>query len=185
MALHVIGSATDGDKTVDFDWGFASRVRFSECKRVTNSVLEDRLPLAGGQTLTVNIGIDPRELFRAHPPPKDIVVVSDSSSMPDAGPSDAGAPADDGTSTAPSIPLMQLMADADQSSGSANGHISIEELSNVMLPGDPTLLLSIPGADTNLAEVLRQSSYPSIFGFADSGRCNVDVRQGGGRGGGF
>jgi hypothetical protein len=182
MALHVSGSAEKDGTTIGFDWGFSDRIRFTACKRVINGQLEPKLPLVGGQTLDVNIAVDPRGLFRAGPPRSGAAYVTDNG---DAGPQlDAATAQDAGIPAVAPIPLMQLMADADQISGNANGHLSMLEMSQVKLPGKPSDLEAIPGATTNLAEALRQSSYPSLFAYGDGGLCSIDTRQGRGRGGG-
>jgi hypothetical protein len=187
MALHVAGSADKDGTTLGFDWGFSDRIRFTECRRMIDGTLEPRLPLVGGQTIEVNIAVDPRGLFVAGPPRTDAAYLTDSGDaglQMDAGTSlDAETPLDGGTPAVARIPLMQMMADADQVSGDANGRISMAELANVKLAGQPRDLSQIPGATSNLAEALRQSSYPSLFTYGNGGLCNVNTQQGRGRGG--
>lgn len=62
------------------------------------------------------------------------------------------------------MPLMQLVADADQLSGDANGVVAVSELTAV----------SVPGASSNLAEVLREVGYPAVFLYGDGAKCKLN-----------
>jgi hypothetical protein len=189
MAMHIVGNAEKDGAVLAIDWGFSSRIRFSDCRRLVDGKLEEHLPLVGGQTTTVNILVDPRQLFRASPPSMGSTFIADTGCDSDsdcdaAQLPDASVPtSSDDPSASTSVPLMQLMASADQITGNANGHISIDELAKVQMPADVKALATIPGASLNLAEVLRQASYPSTFIYGDGGQCTTDVRQGSGRGG--
>ena len=59
--------------------------------------------------------------------------------------------------------LVQLIVDADQVNGNANGRVDIEELTNT----------PVPGFVNNLGEVLRMFSYPSMFIYDNGGQCTV------------
>lgn len=104
MALHVRGNATKDQIQIGFDWGFSTGRRFGECKRVVDGEVEDHLPLVGGDTTEITLGIDPRELFVFIDPTRS--------------------PAQPATAEL----LMQRIADADQVQGNQNGRVSIEEL---------------------------------------------------------
>lgn len=104
MALHVLGSAIKDQVQVGFDWGFSTGRRFGECVRLIDGKLEEHLPLVGGETTEITIGVDPRELF---------VFIDPTRSSPQQASGEF---------------LMQRIADADQVQGNQNGRVSIEEL---------------------------------------------------------
>lgn len=147
MALHVQGSAEKSGTTVTFDWGFPNRLNWTNCQRRIQGELETQLPLVGGETIDVNIVVDPRNLFRAAPEGATGPVSTD-----------LGA-----TRTAMPVSLVQFIADADQQSGNANGRVSVDELFTVTVPSDLSAL--------NLAELIRLKSYPSVFLYAGDGQC--------------
>jgi hypothetical protein len=139
MALHLQGSAEKSGVVASFDWGFADRLNWTNCQRRINGALEGPFQLVGGETIDINIEVDPRSLFQA--------------GVENAASTDASTP----------VSLVQLMVDADQQSGNANGRIAVDELINVAMPSELSAL--------NLAEFMRQKAYPSIFGFARDGQC--------------
>lgn len=151
MTLHVQGSLAKGTTQVTFDWGFADELNWTECKRRIDGELETRLPLVGGETIQVNIAVDPRNLFRAKLPAPDKATVGDS------------------------IALQQLIFEADQVNGNANGRVAIDELLTVQVPGATT--------GENLGEVLRKYSYTSLFLYAGDGVCIAGTRGRRGPGG--
>jgi hypothetical protein len=60
--------------------------------------------------------------------------------------------------------LMQLIVDADQVSGNANGVVAVAELAAV----------KIPESGQTLAEVLRQTGYPSLFVYGGGTQCKLN-----------
>lgn len=150
MAVQVVGAAEKAGTRVSFDWGFTDTLRLSDCQRRVDGALEAALPLVGGETIDVNIAIDPRNLFLATPATKD----------PNASPS--------------SVPIMQLVADADQLSGNANNVVGIDELLGVAMPSGPTTL--------SLAEYILTKGYLSLFQYAADGQCTLDPGRGHGPG---
>jgi hypothetical protein len=102
MVLHMRGSASKAQASISFDWGFATGRRFGECRRMRDGDLEQHLPLVGGETTEVTIGVDPRELF---------VFIDPLFAQPDSAQS-----------------LIQAIADADQVQGNANGRVAMDEL---------------------------------------------------------
>ncbi|HKY39142.1 MAG TPA: hypothetical protein VJN18_24555 [Polyangiaceae bacterium] len=62
------------------------------------------------------------------------------------------------------MPLLDLVAAADQTSGDANAIVSVNELSAV----------SVPGRNQNLAEVLRQTGYPALFRYGQGENCKLN-----------
>ena len=73
----------------------------------------------------------------------------------------------------PPMSLVELIADADQVDGDANGRVSVEELSAVSVPSAP--------AELNLAEGLRLITSSALYRYDDTGQCAVGVarRRGG------
>ncbi len=161
MTLHVQGSAENSGTTVSFDWGFSDRLNWTDCQRRINGELETQLPLVGGETLGVNIVVEPRNLFLAVPDGSTALASTD-----------AGA-----TTAARAVSLMQLIADADQRNGNANGRVALDELSTMTVPSDLSAL--------NLAEVIRQKAYPSVFQYGGDGQCVVRKEGRHGPGGGM
>jgi hypothetical protein len=160
MAFYVEGNAEKDGMLVRFKWGFSDSIDWTDCQRLFDGELEARLPLKGGETISVNITVDPRNLFRAI--------------LPDARPTAAP---DAGVAPAAALPLMQLIADADQVNGDANGRVSVDELATVAVSG-----IGNTGSQ-NLAEILRLRSYPSVFVYADDGQCVLDTHERRGPGG--
>jgi hypothetical protein len=168
MAMHVRGIIERGAVSVDFDWGFTDVVTLVDCQRKVNGELESVLPLKGGQTIDVNISIEPRNLFFAMPSSSNVKNGADG--QPSVGSeSTFGGPRQSATGTLTTAEgatsLVQFIVDADQVSGNANGHVDIEELTNV----------NIAGFTNNLGEVLRLFSYPSMFIYDQGGQCNVST----------
>jgi hypothetical protein len=153
MALHLEGHVEKDGARVGFDWGFADFVRLSDCKRRIDGKLEEQLPLKGGETIGVSLGVEPRNLFMARSPNEPGTMTSP------AGPLSV---AEGATS------LVQSIFEADQKNGNANGRVDLDELTKT----------SVPGFRDNLAEVLRKLSYPSVFLYDEGGQCNInaDVR---------
>lgn len=145
MTMHVQGTATKDTVQVRFDWGFHNRLFWGHCGRLVDGKFETALHLVSGQTTNVTIRIDPRNLFQV---------------MPWVG----GEPP---LSTDTSQPLMQLIADADQVQGNANGRVAVDELAKAQFSvGDRTV---------NLAEAIWVFSYPSVFvyGNASDDKCRL------------
>lgn len=129
MAVWLRGSATKADVTVTFDWGFAERLQWTECRRSLDNEPEPGVRLHSGETVTVNIVVDPRKLFQL----------------------------DD-------MPLVQLVAYADQQQGNADGVVSVSELTRV----------DVRQSAHNLAEVLRQTGYPAMFVYENGDFCKLN-----------
>lgn len=64
MTLHVQGTAEKDGTVLSFDWGFADRINWTDCKRRIGGSLEAPLPLVGGETIEIEIELDPRNLFQ-------------------------------------------------------------------------------------------------------------------------
>lgn len=143
MAFYVRGFAVKDTVSISFDWGFSDRIDFSDCRRRVDGKLEE-LPLAGGDTMSLTISVDPRNLF-----------LFGAATATDSGVTES--------------PLMQLIADADQVLGNANGRVAVDELIHAPFSGDLA---------PNIAEVLRRWTYPSVFLYGNDGECS---RHRGGR----
>jgi hypothetical protein len=167
MSLHIMGQAQKDGTTVSFDWGFSDSIHFLDCKRPLDESFESSLPLVGGKSLGVRIVVDPRNLFQIGLDPK---------LAPPAKP--PGGFGEDETPTKirgvdltevvaalPPMSLVGLIADADQTSGDANGRVSVKELSAVSIPGAP--------AELNLAELLRLVTSTTLYRYEDTGQCAV------------
>jgi len=152
IAMQVVGTAAKATTAVSFDLGFADKLGWENCQRRISGELEPSLPLVGGETVDVNIEVDPRALF---------VGVADTT---------------DPTLAPATTPLMQLIADADQLTGNANGRIGVDELITVAMPSAIS--------DLNLAEYLRQKAYPAMFRYAGDGQCTKQEAGRRGPGGG-
>jgi hypothetical protein len=177
MAMHVLGTIERGAVSVDFNWGFTDIVTLFDCQRKVNGVLESVLPLKGGQTINVNISIEPRNLFFAVPSGDN--VTSGAEGQPSVGSESVlGGSRQSSTGTLTSAEgatsLVQLIVDADQVNGNRNGLVDIEELTR----------MKVGGFTNNLGEVLRLFSYPSMFIFDDGGQCSLSssLERGRGRG---
>jgi hypothetical protein len=162
MALHVSGRLSKSGQVVSFDWGFSDGLRFSECKRPLGTEFESKLPLVSGETIQISISVDLRNLFQLGLDPKWTEPSSD-----------PNAPTNENDPRAfPKLSLAQLIVDADQVTGNANGIVGVDELSAVTLPGGPP-----PPAAQSLADVLRLVAYPTSFRYEDTGQCSEQARS--------
>jgi hypothetical protein len=176
MSLHIVGQAKKADTTVSFDWGFSDRIHFSECKRKQGDMFESSLPLVGGKSLSIRIVVDLRNLFQIGLDPKlaPPAKPTDRFGRDDAPAQIGGVDVTEIASALPPMSLVQLIVDADQVSGDANGRVSVKELSAVSVPGAP--------AELNLAELLRLVTSTTLYRYEDTGQCAVTAatRRGGG-----
>lgn len=156
MAMHIAGQLGKDGLRVQFDWGFANGIRYLDCKRTVEGQLEDHLSLRSGEQVKLGITVDPRNLFRWKQDPKQ---------GGDRG--STGIPIPVWAADLPAMSLAQLMVDADQLSGNANGQISMDELSRVSVPGMPP--------EVNLGLALQWFMFPSVVRYADTGICQVDM----------
>jgi hypothetical protein len=172
MALHVVGQAEKDGTSIEFDWGFADRLRFSTCYQRGADGKGVALGLASGQAVGLSITVDPRNLFQIGLDPK----LAPLSVPPPTGEESQGAAAP--TLNLPPMSLVQWIVDADQVTGDANGRVSVDELAQVAIPG--------AAANQNLAELLRLFTYPTLFRYDDDGQCSNPIgHQGHGGGGDF
>jgi hypothetical protein len=171
MALHLVGQAEKDGTTVQFDWGFVDRLRFSDCQRSASDPAETTLALESGQALDLSITVDPRNLFQIGLDPKLAPPLDVSDAMP-MGEDTEVVP----TLDLPPMSLTQWIADADQVTGDGNGRVSVDELAQMAIPG--------AASQQNLAEILRLFAYPTLFRYDDDGQCSNPIGQRRGHGGG-
>jgi hypothetical protein len=190
MALHIAGHIDKAGVTVDFDWGFERPIRYTECQRRVSGKFEPTMALASGEYVEVPITVDPRNLFGIGLDPK-LALLGASTTDAAVPPSDASTPLTDastqdldasvgvavGISGLAPMSLVQWIVDADRVLGDKNGHVSVDELTKVTLPG------AQPGE--NLAEILRLYAYPTLFRYDDDGQCTVPADSTPRGGGGF
>lgn len=70
--------------------------------------------------------------------------------------------------------LLSAIAEADQTNGNANGRVSVDELVST----------TVNGFADNLGEILRKTSYPSMFRYNGDGTCELNLFDKRGPGGG-
>ncbi|MBN1610646.1 MAG: hypothetical protein JW940_28715 [Polyangiaceae bacterium] len=167
MSLHVVGQAEKDGTTVSFDWGLSDRIDFLDCRRQLGESFESSLPLGGGKSLSVRIVVDPRNLFQIGLDPKLAPPATPTYGFhgDDSPPQLDGVDPAEAVAALPPMSLVELIVDADQLSGDANGRVSVEELSAVSVPG-ATLEL-------NLAELLRLVTSTTLYRYEDTGQCAV------------